>query len=1385
MKIKILPKIILTLALAFSMAVCAFAAFEKTNTYSDGMFTDVPQNAWYASEVKNAYELGFMNGTGDTLMSPDGTMTVAQGITVASRVHAIYNQNTIPEKSGGKWYDMYVDYAVNNGICKTEDFDSYDRNIRRYEMAVLFANALPESYFAPKNDIKAIPDVNEREEYADELLMLYKAGVVLGSDDYGTFHPNNPIKRCEAAAIINRAALPENRLTGSLTPVPDYKEAFYLIDNQTMSYTRNSEMRLASGWNGDNRSTNNVDTSGYFKGSTLADKYTDGYVAINRDFEEQCDGKLTLRTKTMFLQGVNGYRMYLENTDGTNVFEVYTENGTFHVETLTGTADTKIAPKHMAIQSLRVDFDLDKGIAVVAIDEKKTVSLTLGSFKNMAKITYGTTIEDTVTVEPLFTQLYKNYAVNEIFAEKTVPYDWTGDGKMVSLGDTRDNFSLMLDKTGKANKAFEKVNGKVIFESYFYLPENTDSAYVSLNNGSSEAVRVNIDGSVVTAENIKHTFKNHIWQCIHIEADTKTGKAALYINGKYKGEVSFKADGFDSVTLCYTNKKDGGKAYFDDVKVYNIYDYADYCPVPTPAVSDDYTLLMSVCSLWREGTHYGWDSISPYDECSPLLGYYDEGIPETSDWEIKMLTEHGIDAMQYCWYTGSSAFSDPIKHPRLDWALHDGYFYAKYSNMLDFCILFENNNFTGGAKLSLEDFKRYIWDYWVEWYFRDDRYLTIDNKAVLQWFRSDLNMFFDNPKQVVDFMRQDIKNYGYDGLILLGCGTTLSDKTAQTYVELGFDGIGAYGWDANSFEPSYMRNVNNQNLEITQKTPSFSYLPCVATGRNIIGWDNVRTEMATTEQHRELLSDYKQLLSEQGKVKGSGWQGELLYFSTWNEYGEGHWLAPSGLNGFGYADEWRRAFTDAPEIHDDITPTINQKNRITHLYNDNRQPIRPWLEKVNKEDDAVSVVREYTFKSAEDIEGWSGTRVSISNNDGCLHVLSTQNDPILRTPKGQKIKADDVTKIHVRAKVSVVGVVNCFFTTEADGTESASKGITSRTTKADEFIDIYFDTATCNAWGGNVDMLRFDLLSGAGTFDIEFIRLIGKSADLYSELVANSVRIDGIPLEIPENYRDFSGDEYYLAVDPSTGIFTAANMYHEWNRFDGTLYIKTHNDNEFLFTEGSRTVLVNGKSESLAKPFYTYDHVPVVPMKFLLDKSGIEYSENGSGLLDITLRDIDFSDVIDNRKENEYGFDIPGDYEDWTPRNAAVTFEDGKLVIVPTPIANKTYYDAFLLKSLTDVRTRDYSGVEVRLKGTLAENQREDILVVYFATSAETSLSESKTVRLKLGAGTPDTDGYYIYYFDLASHEKWTGAWNQVRLDLTGSTGTFYVDYIKLVEKDS
>ena len=191
-----LKRVFVGVLCAASLTLCTNAAFTKTNTYTKGQFKDVKDTAWYEKEVASAFELGFMNGTASDVFSPDGNVTVAQGITMASRVNASYNGKEVTG-SGKTWYDAYVDYAKANGIITDGQFDDYNRNITRAEMATLFANAVPEKEFAAKNDVKFVPDVNIAASYAEDILMLYKAGVVMGSDAYGTFNPDADIKRAK------------------------------------------------------------------------------------------------------------------------------------------------------------------------------------------------------------------------------------------------------------------------------------------------------------------------------------------------------------------------------------------------------------------------------------------------------------------------------------------------------------------------------------------------------------------------------------------------------------------------------------------------------------------------------------------------------------------------------------------------------------------------------------------------------------------------------------------------------------------------------------------------------------------------------------------------------------------------------------------------------------------------------------------------------------------------------------------------------------------------------------------------------------------------------------------------------------------------------------
>jgi len=47
---------------------------------------------------------------------------------------------------------------------------------------------------------------------------------------------------------------------------------------------------------------------------------------------------------------------------------------------------------------------------------------------------------------------------------------------------------------------------------------------------------------------------------------------------------------------------------------------------------------------------------------------------------------------------------------------------------------------------------------------------------------------------------------------------------------------------------------------------------------------------------------------------------KMLILDNWNEWGEGHYLAPYREFGFGYLDAVRKVFSDALEAHEDLIP---------------------------------------------------------------------------------------------------------------------------------------------------------------------------------------------------------------------------------------------------------------------------------------------------------------------------------------------------------------------------------------------------------------------------------------------------------------------------------
>jgi len=57
-----------------------------------------------------------------------------------------------------------------------------------------------------------------------------------------------------------------------------------------------------------------------------------------------------------------------------------------------------------------------------------------------------------------------------------------------------------------------------------------------------------------------------------------------------------------------------------------------------------------------------------------------------------------------------------------------------------------------------------------------------------------------------------------------------------------------------------------------------------------------------------------------GRLPESSLGRKLLLLDNWNEFGEGHYIAPHRQYGFKYLDAVRSVFTSAPESHIDLIP---------------------------------------------------------------------------------------------------------------------------------------------------------------------------------------------------------------------------------------------------------------------------------------------------------------------------------------------------------------------------------------------------------------------------------------------------------------------------------
>jgi hypothetical protein len=310
-----------------------------------------------------------------------------------------------------------------------------------------------------------------------------------------------------------------------------------------------------------------------------------------------------------------------------------------------------------------------------------------------------------------------------------------------------------------------------------------------------------------------------------------------------------------------------------------------------------------MCPLWQDGRR--WGDIAAYPEREPLLGWYDEGDPAVTDWEIAWALDHGISFFLVCWYRAKNSADEPVVRPTLGHWLHEGLPRSRYGDRFKFAIMWENANQALPCPTTEADFIGKLVPYWIEQYFRRANYLVLEGKPVFSIYNAEKFVReLGGERQAaaaLEQLRAACVRAGFKGLHLLGqyCWgpPPQLEKQARQIQRLGMDASWAYHWPTftgafgGNLRPSGAQAVAAQE-QLWQSQPAPHLLTLS------MGWDEAPWRFRYSKIQWRLTPAEFRLLCERAKAlldarPSDGIADRLVLLDNWNEFGEGHYLMPA------------------------------------------------------------------------------------------------------------------------------------------------------------------------------------------------------------------------------------------------------------------------------------------------------------------------------------------------------------------------------------------------------------------------------------------------------------------------------------------------------------
>ncbi len=552
----------------------------------------------------------------------------------------------------------------------------------------------------------------------------------------------------------------------------------------------------------------------------------------------------------------------------------------------------------------------------------------------------------------------------------------------------------------------------------------------------------------------------------------------------------------------------------------------DYVPRPKP-VQTRITLGAYVFPGWYRDKGRGdypyrthdedseWRRVAKQPKPRPLLGFYDDSLPEVNDWHIKWALEHGISFFAFDWYWNAG------EH-RLLRTLERGFLKAKYRDLMKFCIHWCNHGLDWKGKPwhspSDEDFQAKalveMTAYLADNYFKLPNYLTINGRPVLMiWHSKRLIQANGGPPafaRVLEQMNRVLRNRGLKDLYLV------SMRGGKDKKEAGFAAMTGYGYYGTDYDSKYewraghsipyeemVKHYETRWKAITRSTRDGGLPYILAIGSN---WDSRPRAGNNAAVITGKTPDRFRVMC-QNSLKYIDGRVNMALIEAWNEWGEGSFIEPDKQWGFAFLDVVRDVFARAPEAHTDYVPAPAKIAQFSVLKGDELAraaqvekepypaPPLSWRRvkwKIDEPPPRTRVLKKWEFEQRSS-EGWAPYHVQpLAVKGGIMSTTVTTEDPQLIVDN-VGVAIGDLQCVALRLRVSE-GASSCelFWSTTREPKLSADKAFRFPIKGDARWHTYQVSKKVEGKWSGTLKYLRLDIGGPGDKIEVDWIRLFGR-----------------------------------------------------------------------------------------------------------------------------------------------------------------------------------------------------------------------------------------------------------------------------------------------------